>query len=240
MPNFVGQLPLPLLGQRRAAQHGQPGRVALVEQLGGDQAGLDGLADADVVGDQQPDRVLPQRHQQRHELVGAGLDGEPGQRAERPGAGPEPDPQRRAQQPGADAVPASSGSGGLEGGRADLLQRGEDAGDLVVAAAERAQHEEVGRLGLGQHDPLAAAGLHQRAHLERRKLSRRHRVPSPVRRTRSGSGPRPPPSRRRARCVMTLQPRSRSTSRASSSRPARRSSSVGPSTKTAAFPSGRR
>ena len=97
-----GQLPLPLLGQRRAAQHRQAGRVALLQQLGGDQAGLDGLADADVVGDQQPDRVLPQRHQQRDELVGAGLHGEPGQRPERPGAGPEPDPQCRAQQPGAD------------------------------------------------------------------------------------------------------------------------------------------
>ena len=73
-------------------------RVALLQQLRGDQARLDGLADAHVVGDQHPHGVLPQRHQQRHELVGARLHGEPGQRAERPGAGPEPDPQRGPQQ----------------------------------------------------------------------------------------------------------------------------------------------
>ena len=126
-------------------------------------AGLDGLADADVVGDQQPDRVLPQRHQQRDELVGAGFDGEPGQRPERPGAGPEADPQRRPQQPGARRGADVRGSGGGEGGRADLLQRREDAGDLVVAAGQRAQDQEIGRLRLREHHPLPAAGLDERA-----------------------------------------------------------------------------
>ena len=193
-----GQLPLPLLGQRRAAQHRQAGRVALLQQLGGGQAGLDGLADADVVGDQQPDRVLPQRHQQRDELVGAGLHGEPGQRPERPGAGPEPDPQCRAQQPGAHRRAHVAGVGRLERRRADLLKGGEHPGDLVVAPAQRAQHEEPGRFGLRQHDPLTAAGLHQRAHLERRKFSRCHRVTFvTVSRTHSGSGPLSSPSRRR-------------------------------------------
>ena len=195
-----GQLPLPLLGERRAAQHRQAGRVALLQQLGGGQAGLDGLADAHVVGDQQPDRLLPQRHQERDQLVGAGLHGEPGQRPERPGAGPETDPQCRAQQPGAYRGAHVAGVGGLEGRRADLLQGGEDPGDLVVAAAERAQHKEPGWLGLRQHDPLAAAGLHERAYLERRKLSRGHCVTFvTVSRTHSGSGPLPSPSRRRAR-----------------------------------------
>ena len=62
---------------RRAAQHRQAGRIALLQQLGRGQTRLDGLTDAHVVGDQQPDRVLPQRHQQRDELVGAGLHREP-------------------------------------------------------------------------------------------------------------------------------------------------------------------
>ena len=197
---LAGQLLLPLLGERGAAQHGQAARVALLQQLGRDQAGLDGLADADVVGDQQPDRVLPQRHQQRDELVGAGLDREPGQRPERPGAGAEADPQRRAQQPGARRGADVLRVRRREGGRADLLQRGEDAGDLVVRSAERAQHQEIGRLRLREDDPLAAAGLDERAHLERRKLLRCHRVTFVTgSRTRSGSGPRRPPSRRRAR-----------------------------------------
>ena len=79
MPNLVASSRCHCSASAGPAQHGQPGRVALLQQLGGGQASLDGLADADVVGDQQPDRVLPQRHQQRDELVGAGFDREPGQ-----------------------------------------------------------------------------------------------------------------------------------------------------------------
>ena len=73
------QLLLPLLRERRAAQHREAGRVALLQQLGRDQSRLHRLADAHVVGDQQPHGVLPQRHQERHELVRPGLDGQPGQ-----------------------------------------------------------------------------------------------------------------------------------------------------------------
>ena len=51
MPNLVAQLVLPLLGQGGRAEHGEPLRLALREQFGGDEPGLDGLADADVVGD---------------------------------------------------------------------------------------------------------------------------------------------------------------------------------------------
>ena len=80
---LVAQLALPLLGERRGAQHGQPLHGALGEQLGGDQSGLDGLADADVVGDEQPDDVLAQRHEQRDVLVAARADADAGERAER-------------------------------------------------------------------------------------------------------------------------------------------------------------
>ena len=175
---LAGEFPLPLLGERGTAQHGQTGRVALLQQFARDQAGLDGLPDAHVVGDQQPDRVLPQRHQERDQLVGPGFDGEPGQRAERPGAGPKADPQRRPQQAGTNRGACVAGVGYLEYGGADLFQGGEHAGYLVVASAERAQYEEPGRLGLRKHHPLAASCLHQAAHLERRKLGRCHRVPS--------------------------------------------------------------
>ena len=54
MPNLL-EFALPLFGERRAAEYGKAVCVALLQQLGGDQACLDGLADADVVGDQQAD-----------------------------------------------------------------------------------------------------------------------------------------------------------------------------------------
>jgi hypothetical protein len=50
---LLGQLGLPLLGQMRRTEHGQAPDLAPVEQLAGDETGLDGLADADVVGDEQ-------------------------------------------------------------------------------------------------------------------------------------------------------------------------------------------
>ena len=137
-------------------------RLAAVEQLAGDQAGLDGLADADVVGDQQPHRVQLQRHQERHELVRPGLDGELGERAERAGARAEAQPHGVAQQPARREVAELGRIGKVEAGRLDRFQRQVDAGDLVVGAAQRAQHQEVvGRFG--QHDPFAAPRLDQRA-----------------------------------------------------------------------------
>lgn len=66
---LVVQLGPPLLGERGRAEHHQSVGVALGEQLGGDQPRLDRLADPHVVGDQQPHRVLAQRHHERHELV---------------------------------------------------------------------------------------------------------------------------------------------------------------------------
>ena len=162
-----GQLPLPLLGERRAAQHRQAGRVALLKQLGRDQAGLHGLADADVVGDQQPHRVLAQRHQQRDELIGARLDGKPGQGAERARRRAEPDPHRGAQQAGRRSRACVRRVRCRERRGTHVLQLREHPGHLVVTAAQGAQHEEVRRLRLRQHHPVPAAGGHQRAHLER-------------------------------------------------------------------------
>ena len=88
-PNFSRSSPCHCSASAGRAQHGQPLGVALGEQLGGDQPGLDGLADADVVGDQQPHGVLAQRHHQRDELVGARLDGDaaPGTGTARPTSG---------------------------------------------------------------------------------------------------------------------------------------------------------
>ena len=56
----------------------------------------------------------------------------------------------------------------------DLLKAGEDAGYLVVTAAKRAQHEEVGCLRLRQHHPFPAAGRDERSDL----VGCRHRLSS--------------------------------------------------------------
>ena len=74
--------------------------------------------------------------------------------------------------PAAWASPRSSASGGGNEACGDRFQVGEDRGDLVVGAAERAEHQHV-RLAVRQHDPLPAARGDQRP---RRKPLRRNRV----------------------------------------------------------------
>lgn len=55
-------------------------------QFAGDEQRLDGLARAHVVGDEQAHRFEAQRHEQRHELVGARADRDAPQRAQWCGA----------------------------------------------------------------------------------------------------------------------------------------------------------
>ena len=61
----------PLVHEMRRAEHDAAVDVAAVEQLAGDEQRLDRLADPHVVGDEQAHGVELQRHEQRHELVGA-------------------------------------------------------------------------------------------------------------------------------------------------------------------------
>ena len=56
------ELAYPLLDEMRRAKYGHALDLAAVEQLTGNQRGLDGLADADIVGDQQAHRIQAQRH----------------------------------------------------------------------------------------------------------------------------------------------------------------------------------
>ena len=70
------QLGLPLLNQVRRAQHGQAGDLTSVHQLPRNQPGFDGLADANVIGNEQPNGGQAQGHQQGYELVATGLHGD--------------------------------------------------------------------------------------------------------------------------------------------------------------------
>ena len=166
------QLVLPLLGEGGRAEHGESLRLALRAQFGGDEPGLDGLADAHVVADRQPDCFLAHGHQQWHQLVGPGFHGDSGQGPERSRAAPEPDAQCCPQQAGGLGVAEVVGVWRRERSLGDRFQVGEDCGDIAVGTAERAEDQHV-RLAVRQHDPLPAACGDERPG---RKPLRRNRV----------------------------------------------------------------
>ena len=72
-------------------------RTYTVEEFAGYKSSFNCLADADVVGDQQADRVQLEGHEQWHELVWPRLDGEMGERTKWTRARTEPEPERVAE-----------------------------------------------------------------------------------------------------------------------------------------------
>ena len=161
-PQFV----LPLFRQVRRAEDRQFPGISAFQQFPGDQTGLDRLSHAHVVGDQHPHRIETQCHQEGHQLVGPGLDGDAPCRAERPGAGSEAQPQGIAEQASRLSI-AQVGSrvGHGEPGRFHLLDLGEYPGGFVVAASQGADHQQLG-IGIAQHHPVAASGGHQASRRE--------------------------------------------------------------------------
>ena len=80
---LLAQRPLPLLAQVRWTQDRKALDLASVDQLSCYQTSLDGLSDTDVIGDEQPHRVLLKRHKERHKLIGTRFDCYAGQGAKR-------------------------------------------------------------------------------------------------------------------------------------------------------------
>jgi hypothetical protein len=151
----------------RRADHGQTLHLAPVQQLARDEARLDGLADADVVGDQQSHGILAQRHQQRHQLVSPGLDPQMAEAAKRAGPGAKLQAQGVAHGEARDLGAGFAGIGRREDGRGRraALQGQVDDGSVVVATAQGAQAQDV-FARFGQHHPLAVAGADEAARLE--------------------------------------------------------------------------
>ena len=150
----------PLVDEMGWAEDGEGLDLAPVDQFAQDESGLDGFADADVIGDEEAGDGLAQRHQERDELVGARLEREVGGRAEGARAAAEGQAERVGQEGGAEL----QGGGGVgrqgEGGGADTVrdfEGGVEEDRVVFATGERAEGEEVG-LRRGQGDPLAVAG----------------------------------------------------------------------------------
>lgn len=77
-----GKLLLPLLAEVRRTDHGNALYLAPIEQFTGNESRFDGLADADIVGNQEPQGIELERHQQRHKLVSTRLDRDVAEAAE--------------------------------------------------------------------------------------------------------------------------------------------------------------
>ena len=149
----------------RRAEHRQAADLAAVEQLARDEARLDGLADAHVVGDEHAHRVELERHHQRHELVGPGLDRDAAEAAERAGGGAGREPRGVAEEPARGEVAEVFSPGEPKRCGFDRLDRRQDAGDLLVQPAGRVEHQKVaGRFG--EDHPFAAARRDEGAGLE--------------------------------------------------------------------------
>ena len=150
------QLRDPLVHEVRRTEDDGAIDVAAVEQLAGNQQGLDRLAHADVVGDQQAHRIELERHQQRHELVSARLDRDLPETAERSGAPPQRKKQRVAQQQGR-IVPAELVHARQRKPRLANrlhLQRQVDQRAIFVRPGDGTDPQRVRRTS-GQHHPLA-------------------------------------------------------------------------------------
>ena len=158
------QLPLPLLGQRRRAEHRHAVDLAAIEQLSCDQAGFDGLADAHVVGNQHAHRIELQGHHEGNKLVGPGLDGDAPEAAKRPGGRPGREPSRVAEQSAGREVPEVLSGREPERRRLDRLHRRQNPGYFLVEPAHRAEHEQLVRR-VGQHQPFAPACVDEGAGL---------------------------------------------------------------------------
>ncbi len=158
------QFLLPLLGQVGRAQYGETIDFASVQHFPGDERGFHGLADADVVSDEQAHGVQFQGHHEGHQLIGARLHGDAGEAAEGARGGTGGQPGGIAQKPAGSAVAEVVPGRQWKGGGFDRLDNGQDAGDLLVEAAHGPDHEQVVG-GFGQHHPFAAPGAHERARL---------------------------------------------------------------------------
>ena len=147
---------MPLFAQVGRADDGKALDLAPVEQFPRDQACLDGLADTDVVGDEQPDGVELQRHEQGNQLIGARFDIEIAEAAERSRTGTQLEAKRVAQQQRCLLGAWRVGIGKIErrGHRHLGFERKVDERRIVFRAAERTKLEEI-VARLGEDHPLA-------------------------------------------------------------------------------------
>ena len=155
------ELALPLLRQRRRAEHRGPAHLPAVQELSEDQAGLNGLADAHVVRDEEAHRVQAQGHEKRHELVRPRLHADARKGTEGPGAGAVGQAHGVPKETAGAEVADLGGVRQAEGRGFHAFQAREDPGLLGLRPAQGPELEQRFRRP-GEHHPLAPPGFYQR------------------------------------------------------------------------------
>ena len=104
---------LPLFAEVREADDGEAFYLPAFQKFPDDEERFDGLADADVIRDQESHGILPERHDQRDDLVSARPEGKFGKGAEGAGAVAEGQPGGIVEQAGgADVAEVGAGRRG--------------------------------------------------------------------------------------------------------------------------------
>ena len=144
----------------RRTDDSQPFDLATVDKLPRDQAGLDGFADANIVGDEEPDGVQLERHEQWHQLISAWLDVEITETPKGPGAGPEFQAKRIPQEEGRFLRTRLIRVRQVKRRRHRCLglERQIDERGIVFCSAKRPKLQKIGAQ-LGQNDPIRVHAL---------------------------------------------------------------------------------
>ena len=95
---FLVEFLLPLLAQIGRAQDAEAFDFSAIQQLAHDEQPLDGFADANIVGDEHPNRGGAQGHERRHKLIDARANGYAAQRAEQRRAFAQREPRHLSEQ----------------------------------------------------------------------------------------------------------------------------------------------
>jgi hypothetical protein len=164
---FLAEFLLPLLAQIGRAENAEVFEFTTIQQLADDEQSLDGFADANVIGDEHPNRVEPQGHEQRDKLVGARADGHAAQRTERRRAFAQREPCRLPEQVRARDVGQVAGFGRREFCRIDALfgkqaanQIGQplvDGDDFIGRAGQRPEQQKIFLVARQEHPFTFAA-----------------------------------------------------------------------------------
>jgi hypothetical protein len=170
------QFALPLFGEVSGAQDGKPADFAPVEQFAGDEGDLDGLADAHVIGDEQPDGIKAKSHDEGDELVGAGLDSDAGEAAEGASGGAGGEAGGFAEEAARAEVAHRLARGERKGRRLHRFDGGQNADDLFIETPNGAHEQEFGG-GFGEDDPFAPTGVDESAGLVERREAHDWGVP---------------------------------------------------------------
>jgi hypothetical protein len=161
---FRCQLPHPLIDEMWRAKHRKPINLPAVEKLSRNQSPLDCLSDSDIVGDQEAHHVELERHQERHELIGARLEPDATGAAERAGTAAQREQQGVPQKQCLSLRPVVLRRRRIKRSRHHgvWFQRGIEHLYVAFSTRERTKPKQILRR-IGKDDPFAPTSPDERA-----------------------------------------------------------------------------